>query len=52
LAVYRWCRAQEECPVLGGLHNLALAGPFVVDAAKVENAMDNDAVELFAVVFA
>lgn len=35
--------------VLVFLHNLALAGTFVVDAAKVEDAMDDDAMKLVVV---
>ena len=38
-----------ECLVLFRLHNLALSGSLVVDAAEVENAVDDDAVELLFV---
>ena len=38
-----------ECLILFRLHNLALSGTLVVDAAEVENAVDNDAVEFLFV---
>ena len=41
--------AQGECLIFFRLHNLALSGTFVVDAAEVENAVDDDAVEFLFV---
>ena len=38
--------------ILGGLHDLAFAGPLVVDADEVEDAVNDDAVELVVVVLA
>ena len=38
---------QVEGAVFGCLHDLALARTFVVDAAKVEYAVDHDAMQLF-----
>ena len=38
-----------QCLVLGSLHYLTLAGTFVVDSAKMENAMDNHPVKLLVV---
>ena len=36
----------RECLVLGGFHDFALARTLVVDAAQVQDAMDDDAVQL------
>ncbi len=41
-----------QCLVFGGLHLFALAGAFVVDAAEVEDAVNDDAVELVGVFLA
>ena len=41
--------SQCEGAVFGGFHQLALAGAFVVEAAEVEYAVDDDAVELLVV---
>ena len=39
-------RGQEfECLVLGSFHDFAFTGPFVVDAAEVQYAVDDDSVE-------
>ena len=38
-----------ECLILLRLHNLALSGTLVVNAAEVENAVDDDAVEFLFV---
>ena len=38
-----------QSPVLGSFHYLALPGTFVVDAAEVEDAVDDDAMELFII---
>ena len=48
------CRLFEhgQCLVFGGLHLFALAGAFVVDAAEVEDAVNDDAVELVGVFLA
>ena len=35
--------------VLGGFHQFALAGALVVETAEVEDAVDDDAVQLFVV---
>ena len=40
---------QCQCLVFGGFHYFALAWAFVVDAAEVEDAVDDDAVEFFVV---
>ena len=36
--------------VLGSLHQFALAGTLVVDAAKVQDAVDDDAVQFFIII--
>ena len=41
-----------QCLVFGGLHLFALAGAFVVDAAEMEDAVNDDAVELVGVFLA
>ena len=41
-----------QCLVFGVLHLFALAGAFVVDAAEVEDAVNDDAVELVGVFLA
>ena len=41
--------SQCEGTVLGSLHQLTLTGAFVVDAAEVEYAVDDDAVQLLVV---
>ena len=40
---------QGEGTVFGGFHQLALAGTLVIDAAEVEDAVDDGTVEFFVV---
>ena len=40
---------QGEGTVFGGFHQLALAGTLVIDATEVEDAMNDDTVELIVV---
>ena len=42
-------RIHAERQVFGFFHLFALAGTFVVDAAEVQNAVDDDAVQLLVV---
>ena len=41
--------SQCEGTVLGGFHQLTLTGAFVVEAAEVEDAVDDDAVQFLVV---
>ena len=43
--------AQHECSVFSLLHYLPFTRAFVVDATKMENAVDDDAIEFFVVAF-
>ena len=45
-------RPYGECFVFGGFHDFALSRSFVVDAAEVQNAVDDDAVQFFVIGFA
>ena len=42
-------REEGQGMVFGGFHDFAFAGTFVVDAAEVEDAVNDDAVELLVV---
>ena len=42
-------RKEGQGAVFGGFHDFAFAGAFVVDAAEVEDAVNDDAVELLVV---
>ena len=42
-------REEGQGAVFGGFHDFAFAGAFVVDAAEVEDAVNDDAVELLVV---
>lgn len=42
-------REEGQGAVFGGFHDFAFAGAFVVDAAEVEDAVDDDAVKLLVV---
>ena len=44
--------SQFQCRVLGSLHLFTLARSFVVQPTKVQNAMNDDAMQFFVVGFA